>query len=129
MSRLISDLRSPCRELCEKFLTNALAMGYSISVTNTLRTMFEQEELYAMGRTKPGKVVTNAKPGQSAHNYGLAFDIAFGQGKDITWAEPHRGAWEELGNMGETLGLAWGGHFKSVHDAPHFEVSNWKEMV
>jgi hypothetical protein len=39
------------------------------------RTMEEQAALYAKGRTKqPGKIVTKAKPGQSYHNYGLAFD-------------------------------------------------------
>ena len=38
------------------------------------RTMEEQAGLYAKGRTKPGKIVTKAKPGQSYHNYGLAFD-------------------------------------------------------
>lgn len=38
------------------------------------RTMEEQAELYAKGRTKAGKIVTKAKPGQSYHNYGLAFD-------------------------------------------------------
>jgi hypothetical protein len=41
-------------------------------ITDTLRTFQEQEMLYANGRTKPGKIVTKAKPGQSYHNYGLA---------------------------------------------------------
>lgn len=41
----------------------------------TIRTFAEQEALYAQGRTKPGKVVTNAKAGMSYHNYGLAVDI------------------------------------------------------
>ena len=38
------------------------------------RTMEEQAALYAKGRTAGGKIVTKAKPGQSYHNYGLAFD-------------------------------------------------------
>ncbi len=46
-----------------------------IRITQTLRTFEEQDELYAIGRTKPGKKVTNAKAGQSIHNYGLAVDI------------------------------------------------------
>mgnify|MGYP002477972077 CR=1 FL=1 len=41
----------------------------------TLRTDAEQDALYAIGRTKPGKVVTNARGGESLHNYGLAIDI------------------------------------------------------
>ena len=39
-----------------------------------LRTMEEQAALYAKGRTVSGKIVTKAKPGESYHNYGLAFD-------------------------------------------------------
>ena len=38
------------------------------------RTMEEQAALYAKGRTVGGKIVTKAKPGESYHNYGLAFD-------------------------------------------------------
>jgi len=38
------------------------------------RTMEEQAALYAKGRTISGKIVTKAKPGESYHNYGLAFD-------------------------------------------------------
>lgn len=38
------------------------------------RTMEEQAALYAKGRTAGGKIVTKARPGESYHNYGLAFD-------------------------------------------------------
>lgn len=38
----------------------------------TIRTFAQQTEEYAKGRTKPGKIVTNAKAGQSAHNFALA---------------------------------------------------------
>ena len=38
------------------------------------RTMEEQAALYKIGRSVKGKIVTNARPGESYHNYGLAFD-------------------------------------------------------
>jgi peptidoglycan L-alanyl-D-glutamate endopeptidase CwlK len=38
------------------------------------RTMEEQAALYAKGRTAGGRIVTKSKPGESYHNYGLAFD-------------------------------------------------------
>src|ERR1043165_556102 len=60
--------------------------------TQTLRTFEEQNALYAQGRTKPGQIVTNAKGGQSYHNYGLAIDFALlidknGDGKpdEVSW--------------------------------------------
>lgn len=43
-----------------------------VRIVQALRTIEEQNELYAQGRTKAGKKVTNAKGGQSYHNYGLA---------------------------------------------------------
>ena len=48
----------------------------------TLRTFAEQDALYAQGRTKPGKIVTNAKGSQSYHCYGLAVDIVLLKDKD-----------------------------------------------
>lgn len=49
--------------------------GIRLRVTSALRTWSEQANLYALGRTKPGKIVTNSQPGDSAHNYGLAPDV------------------------------------------------------
>lgn len=56
----------------DKLLRDDSATWY---VTSAKRSMEEQERLYAQGRTKPGAIVTNAKPGQSAHNYGRAIDV------------------------------------------------------
>jgi peptidoglycan L-alanyl-D-glutamate endopeptidase CwlK len=92
--------------------------GVEILVTSTLRTFEEQAELYAIGRTKPGKIVTNAKPGQSWHNFGLVFDVVpLVNGKTI-WDSPF---WKRIGELGKSVGLTWGGDFKSFKDKPHFE--------
>lgn len=97
-------------------------------VTETLRTKEEQDELYAQGRTKPGKIVTNAKGGDSFHNYGLAFDIALIDRGKLNW---NTGAdindnditdFFEIGEIGEKLGLEWGGRWK-FKDMPHFQLT------
>ena len=49
--------------------------GVTVKIICGTRTIKEQNELYAIGRTKAGKKVTNAKGGSSFHNYGIAFDI------------------------------------------------------
>src|SRR6478609_5661733 len=54
----------------------------AIRIVQGLRTIKEQDDLYAQGRTKPGKVVTNARGGSSFHNYGVAFDFAILLDKD-----------------------------------------------
>jgi peptidoglycan L-alanyl-D-glutamate endopeptidase CwlK len=70
----IEKLHPSVREEVTKVIEecdNALTGRAKIRVTQGLRTFEEQDALYAQGRTKPGKKVTNAKAGQSIHNYGF----------------------------------------------------------
>lgn len=90
-----------------------------VKITQGFRSMAEQAELYAQGRTKPGNIVTNAKPGQSKHNFGKAFDIAF-QGM-IPYPSEDK-LWKQAADIGKTLGLTPGYYFKSFKDSPHFEI-------
>lgn len=131
MSQRIEDLEPVTRAMCEKFLAGAAELGHAIRVTHTLRTMDEQAHLYAQGRTLPGKRVTNAKPGQSAHNYGMAFDICF-IGK-YPYPPEDDPRWLQLGLFGESLGLSWGGPNGKgdnfTFDRPHFERDGWRAAV
>lgn len=117
-SRNLKDLHPLVAAKTRKLIELARAEGIELLVTSTLRTFEEQAELFAIGRTKPGKKVTNAKPGQSWHNFGLAFDVVpLVNGKPI-WDSPF---WERIGALGKQVGLTWGGDFKSFKDTPHFE--------
>lgn len=100
-------------------IANAHAKGLDIQIIEGMRSFQRQNELYAKGRTKDGAKVTNAKAGQSYHNYGVAVDIAF------HGAKPYDGRhnWTALGAAGEAAGLAWGGHWG---DRPHFEIGGVK---
>jgi LysM repeat protein len=99
--------------------------GISILITQGLRTWAEQDALYAKGRSIPplGKkyVVTNAKGGQSFHNFGLAFDVVIldSVGK-ADWNTSHPG-WREAAAVGKSLGLEWGGDWTSFKDLPHYQ--------
>ncbi|HEY1044940.1 MAG TPA: M15 family metallopeptidase [Bacteroidia bacterium] len=95
----------------------------------TLRTFKEQNDLYAKGRTIGGSKVTNAKGGESCHNYGLAVDIVLIDHGRAVW---ERGQdfdgdkipdWMEVVKIFEKYGWFWGGNFKSFKDYPHFEKS------
>lgn len=126
MSRSLSDLDPRLQPLARQFLERAEAAGLSIVVTQTRRTLEEQAALYAQGRTRPGKVVTNAKPGQSAHNFGLAFDVAFiDPDGGVTWEGP----WERLGVIGQAIGLEWGVDWAGFADRPHFQMPGWKTLA
>lgn len=126
------------------YINNKLfGKGIRLRFAYTLRTFKEQEELYAQGRTKLydtfgkrlGKV-TNAKAGQSIHNYGLAFDIVILVDKDkngsfesaswdiVTDFDGDRVAdWMEAANYLKKLGWVWGGDWKGFPDYPHFEMT------
>src|SRR5699024_12775874 len=59
----------------EDLIRQAYKKGLYIMFSYGNRTAAQQNALYAPGRTKPGKIVTNARSGQSLHNYGVAFDM------------------------------------------------------
>jgi peptidoglycan L-alanyl-D-glutamate endopeptidase CwlK len=91
-SRSLADLAPPFRERAVDWLSECVHSGLDILITCTFRPFHEQADLYAIGRTVPGRRVTNAKPGQSAHNYGLALDFVpmingkpEWSGKDPAW--------------------------------------------
>lgn len=117
-SRNISDLHYKLRPIAEKFLTECTKAGVPVFITDTLRTWEEQANLYAQGRTKPGKIVTKSRPGNSWHNFGLAFDIAF---KTPPAKGLYEGEWAKVVAIAKKLGLVWGGDFTTIHDKPHFE--------
>jgi peptidoglycan L-alanyl-D-glutamate endopeptidase CwlK len=92
----------------------------------TLRTIKEQDEIYAQGRTKPGQIVTNARGGFSFHNYGLAIDIAFVlNGKTASWStsadwdKDHKADWMEVVEIFKSYGWEWGD--RGYVDLPHFQ--------
>ncbi|NDB70468.1 MAG: peptidase M15, partial [Methylocystaceae bacterium] len=74
-SRKIEDLHPYVAKLCRAFVAACKKEGIDILITSTWRDNEAQNALYAQGRTKPGKKVTNAKAGSSFHNYKLAFDF------------------------------------------------------
>ena len=107
---------------------NALKGRAAVRFTHTLRTIAEQDALYALGRTKPGKKVTNAKGGSSFHNYGLAIDFCLIiDGKDVSWdtLKDYDGDkvadWMEVVSIFKSRGWEWGGDWAKFRDAPHFQ--------
>jgi peptidoglycan L-alanyl-D-glutamate endopeptidase CwlK len=91
-----------------------------VFLTQTYRNDTDQAADYAKGRTKPGKVVTNARPGQSLHNYhpALAFDIAFKVGNTLHWEVS---LFRKFAAIAKKLALEWGGDWQSFKDNPHFQ--------
>lgn len=126
IEKLHPKLRDEAKKIleeCEAVLTGKA----KIRVTQGLRTIAEQNELYAQGRTKPGKIVTNAKGGSSYHNYGLAVDFVLVVDNQLKWDIKTDwdgdmvSDWMEVVSIFQKYGWEWGGSWSSLKDYPHFQ--------
>lgn len=109
------------RRKVEAVIIQLAAEGLTVEVVQGLRTAQEQNDLYAQGRTKPGRKVTNAKAWQSNHNYGLAVDLCpFVDGKP-DW-NASNATWFRIGEAAERQGLEWGGRWAKFRDLPHVQL-------
>lgn len=107
---------------CRLFQDMLRVHGRRIRMTDGLRTFDSQAKLYAQGRTAPGPIVTNSKPGDSLHHYGCAFDICF-RGLDPYPAAGDK-IWQEYGRLAQAHGLVWGGMWdSSLIDRPHCQIT------
>lgn len=94
-------------------------LKYDIICTQGYRSIAEQNAIYAQGRTKPGKIVTNARGGSSFHNFGVAFDICFVLNKKAFYPPASDRRWKEVADIAIKLGLEWGD--RGYKDIPHFQ--------
>lgn len=123
----IDSLEPDFKPLIQELLAKVqVATNRKWGISDGRRTMAEQRNIYAQGRTKPGKVVSNAKPGQSAHNFGYAVDIWPLKGDDFDWGAADS-LFKKMAAIAVEMGLTAGYNFKSIHDAPHVESPKWKE--
>ncbi len=121
-------LHPKVRDSFTSFITNAENdLNVTLRISQGMRTFAEQQAIYDQGRTLPGKIVSNAKPGSSFHNYGLAVDLVqiingvanwdFDYNKLVSYTPP---------------GMKWGGSFRTFKDMPHFEIGfgkTWRELL
>jgi hypothetical protein len=115
----ITTLHPLIRDTFTKFIQAAESeLNITLRVTHALRTIAEQNALYAQGRTTAGKIVTNAKGGQSFHNFGLAIDVVELVGKTVNWNFDY----SKLKPIADRFGIEWGGTWKFV-DKPHFQIT------
>jgi len=134
-SRRLEDLHPHVSALAFTFLGECRKAGIDVIITSTYRDNESQNALYAQGRTAPGRKVTNAKGGQSWHNYRLAFDVVplrygkpvwgtAGNGIDNNPADDDRDdleLWQRVGAIGKQVGLEWAGDWRSFREFPHFQ--------
>jgi peptidoglycan L-alanyl-D-glutamate endopeptidase CwlK len=106
--------------LARRFLDLTRAHNLDVRITTAFRSWDDEDRLFAQGRWLPGNIVTNARGGDSYHNWGLAFDAAPYE-NNIHSTDTSK--FIQMGHLGQQVGLQWGGTFKSLVDYPHFQYT------
>jgi len=107
-----------------KFMQDA---GYPAKILYCYRSPEKQAELYAKGRTAPGRKVTNAQPWQSAHQFYEAVDIIHPK---LAWAVSET-YWDTLASCVEVVSDRFAvklnhGHTWRFRDSAHIEMPDWR---
>ena len=129
-SRNLDDLNQYTHEAAIKHKKLCADKGVELLIYCTKRENEEQNSLYAIGRTNPGKIVTNARAGESAHNPGKdgkasAYDCCPMIGGKPMWDSKHP-SWRIVGECGEEAGLVWSGRWTGkLKETAHFQDPNW----
>ena len=119
-NKMLNSLHPEVKRLAHRHIYQLKRLGIDARIISGNRTYKEQDYIYAQGRTRPGKIVTNARGGYSNHNFGIAYDIGiFGNGGKVYLTADS--VYKTPGIIGEKIGLEWGGRWKSPYDPPHFQ--------
>jgi len=163
-SRSLDDLEDRIRSSAIILESEAEFIGLDLLIYCTERDVYEQARLYRNGRSltdiqnkadeladdyqrpdlaeilmevgpqKGKRVLTSAGPGQSLHNYKLAFDaVPLRDGKAIWTAndDADLALWTDYGNMGVDLGLKWAGNWTTFKELPHMQAdgAHWRDFI
>lgn len=120
-SRSMTDLNPKVAAMCSEFINRCKAQGIDVIITSTYRDGASQDALYAQGRTTAGKKVTNARAGQSYHNWRVAFDfVPIVNGKAV-WNDD--ALWTKCGEIAEGIGLEWAGRWVKFKEMAHCQYT------
>ena len=131
-NKVLNTLDPRFKQKVIQFINNARKSGYNVTITDGYRSIQTQKGLYSKGRFgSTESIVTNAIPGSSPHNFGMAIDfyvldknylLNFNYTNDMT--KTHT----EAAQVGKKIGLEWGGDWTSPYDPPHLEMKGWRAI-
>lgn len=129
-AKKLAGLYPPFAADVGRFVFEARKQGMNVGIFCGMRTFEEQKQLYRKGRSLSGtvidrkQVVTNAPPGLSSHNYGLAVDLVFDADSvkpGYQWSWDSKFPWKKLAELGRKMGLSPAYFWKTFPESPHFE--------
>jgi peptidoglycan LD-endopeptidase CwlK len=125
-SRSLDDLHPEFRARVDMWLEKCKAAGIDVLVYCTYRSLDEQAALYAIGRTRTGRKVTNARPGSSAHNFRLALDFVPMLNGKAQWA--NKALYNKAIDIAEACGLQ-SLRNSSFPELAHLQMPGWRGYV
>jgi len=120
-SRSLTELHPATQRRAVAFIDACQKDSIEVLITSTYRDAESQAALYAQGRTAAGNRVTNAKPGQSWHNWRLAFDFVPIVNGKAQWDD--LGLFFRCGRIAESVGLEWAGRWKTFPEQAHCQFT------
>jgi peptidoglycan L-alanyl-D-glutamate endopeptidase CwlK len=124
-SRLLSDLLPAVQTKAEEAVNLCRKRGIEPLIYCTYRSSEEQNELFAQGRTKPGRIVTNARGGLSWHQWRRAIDVVpLLHGKPLWVYRPTDPHWTGMVEVFKLCGWEWAGDWKGFREFVHFQITD-----
>jgi RHS repeat-associated protein len=111
--KMLGQMHPQARRRARAHIHLLRRFGVKTDIRDAYRTYERQDGIYAQGRTKPGKIVTTVRGGESFHNFGLAYDLTLGKQSDYGLAA----------SLGKGLGFEWGGDWTDFVDIGHFQFT------
>ena len=121
-SRDLNELLPEVKSRVEHFIQLCKESDIDLLITSTYRDIESQDALYTQGRTTEGKIVTNAKGGDSFHNWRCAVDVVPLVAGKPDWDGSHP-VWSKVGELGEQAGLDWAGKWVHFKELAHFQYT------
>jgi peptidoglycan L-alanyl-D-glutamate endopeptidase CwlK len=126
-SRKLEDLLPIVKKKCEEFIASCDKQGIDVLITSTYRDAESQNALFAQGRTTPGNKVTNAKAGQSYHNWRVAFDFVPLVNGKAQWNDI--ALFTKCGEIAEKCGLEWAGRWVKFKELAHCQYTGGLKLA
>ena len=131
-SRDIKDLHPKVQAMATAFIAKCKANGIDVLITSTYRDLESQQALYDQGRSiaskaRGEKIVTNAKAGQSFHNWRVAFDFVPIVNGKACWNDIS--AFKRCGAIAESVGLEWAGRWKTFNELAHCQYTGGLKLA
>jgi len=125
-SEILRGLHPDFLPYVKTFICKCWEKQIKIQLNSGYRSAAHQRRLYAQweagGRRGPAP-----SSGMSYHNFGMAFDFnpTLADGTTLTSRHP-KGHWHQSGivEIGESVGLYWGGNFSTNFDPIHWDFRN-----